>query len=149
MKLVVKRFEELSVNELYDIMKLRIDIFVVEQNCPYYDLDDLDQDAIHVYIEEDGIIKTYLRVMDRNVESEYVSIGRVVNRNHGKGYGKRIMDEGIKVAIERFNAEKIYLEAQSYAKGFYEKFGFKQISDEFVMDDIPHIKMLLDIKNKI
>ena len=145
MKLSIKRFEELSVNELYDILKLRVDIFVVEQNCPYYDLDDLDQDAIHVFIEEDGIIQAYLRVMDRNVESEYVSIGRVVNRSHGKGYGRKIMQEGIKVAKERYNADKIYVEAQLYAKGFYEKFGFKQISEEFILDDIPHIRMLLDI----
>lgn len=145
MKLNVKRFEELSVNELYDIMKLRVDIFVVEQKCPYYDLDNLDQNAIHVFIEEDGIIQAYLRVMDRNVETEYVSIGRVVDRNHGKGYGRKIMEEGIKAAIERYNADKIYIEAQLYAKGFYEKFGFKQISEEFTLDDIVHIKMLLNI----
>lgn len=145
MKLSIKRFEELSVNELYDILKLRVDIFVVEQNCPYYDLDDLDQDATHVFIEEDGIVQAYLRVMDRNVESEYVSIGRVVNRSHGKGYGRKIMQEGIKVAKERYNADKIYIEAQLYAKGFYEKFGFKQISEEFILDDIAHIRMLLDI----
>ena len=145
MKLCVKRFEDLNVRELYDILKLRVDIFVVEQNCPYYDLDNLDQEAIHVWIEEDGQIETYLRVMDRNVESEYVSIGRVVNRSHGRGYGRKIMIEGIEVAKKYFDADKIYLEAQVYAKGFYEKFGFKQISDEFIMDDIPHIKMLLNI----
>ena len=143
MKVVVKNFEELSTEELYTILKLRVSIFVVEQNCPYMELDDLDQGAIHVWLEEDGIIKAYLRVLDKGTESEYVSIGRVLAAERRKGFGTTILKAGIQVARERLGAEKIYLEAQTYARGLYEKQGFRQISGEFLLDGIPHIRMLL------
>ena len=143
MKVVVKSFEELSTEELYTILKLRVSVFVVEQNCPYMELDDLDQGAIHVWLEEVGIIKAYLRVLDKGIESEYVSIGRVLAAERRKGFGTTILKAGIQVARERLGAEKIYLEAQTYARGLYEKQGFRQISGEFLLDGIPHIKMLL------
>lgn len=143
MKVVVKNFEELSTEELYTVLKLRVSIFVVEQNCPYMELDDLDQGAIHVWLEEDGIIKAYLRVLDKGTESEYVSIGRVLAAERRKGFGTTILKAGIQVARERLGAEKIYLEAQTYARGLYEKQGFRQISGEFLLDGIPHIRMLL------
>ena len=98
MKLNIKRFNELNVDVLYKILKLRVDVFVVEQNCPYPEIDNLDQDAIHIWIEEDGDIAAYLRILDRGVESEYVSIGRVITSKRGKGYGKRILEEGIRIA---------------------------------------------------
>lgn len=142
MELKIKRFNELTPDELYRIAKLRVDVFVVEQNCAYREFDDLDQDAIHVWLEEDGKILSYLRVLDRGVESEYPALGRVISAVRGEGLGARIMQEGIKVAREVYNAEKIYLEAQTYATKFYEKQGFHVISDEFMMDGIPHYKML-------
>lgn len=142
MKLNIKRFNELNVDVLYKILKLRVDVFVVEQNCPYPEIDNLDQDAIHIWIEEDGDIAAYLRILDRGVESEYVSIGRVITSKRGKGYGKRILEEGIHNAQKELQADKIYLEAQVYAIGFYEKCGFKVVSEQFIMDGIPHVKML-------
>lgn len=142
MELKIKRFNELTPDELYHIAKLRVDVFVVEQNCAYREFDDLDQDAIHVWLEEDGKIASYLRVLDRGVESEYPALGRVISAIRGEGLGARIMQEGIKVAREVYGAEKIYLEAQTYATKFYEKQGFHVISDEFMMDGIPHYKML-------
>ena len=142
MKEYIKRFYELTVEELYDILKLRVNVFVVEQNCPYRELDDLDQKAVHVWLgDEDGIV-AYLSVMDKGVESEYVSIGRVVTSNRNMGYGSLVLRKGIEVAEAYFKADRIYLESQVYAKGFYEKEGFRQISEEFIMDDIPHVKML-------
>ena len=93
--------------------------------------------------DEDGIA-AYLRVLDRGAESEYVSIGRVISVKRNSGMGSRILAEGIKAASERFCADKIYLEAQTYAKRLYEKQGFKQISDEFLLDGIPHVKMILE-----
>jgi ElaA protein len=144
-KLYIKSFNELSNKELYDILKLRVDVFVVEQNCPYPDLDNLDLDAIHIYLADENKIQAYLRLMDRGVESEHVSIGRVIAGKRKRGLGRRIMEEGIKAAKEIFDAEIIYLEAQAYARGFYEKLGFKQVSEEFLLDDIPHVKMELKV----
>ena len=146
MKTYVKQFNDLTVNELYEIMKLRVDVFVVEQECAYRELDDLDQDAVHVWISDDEGICAYLRVLDRGVESDYVALGRVISKRRGEGLGAMVIDEGIRVAKELFSADKIYLEAQTYAEGFYEKKGFRRISDEFMMDGIPHIKMLAEVE---
>jgi ElaA protein len=144
MQVIVKKFSELSTEELYSIMELRVAVFVVEQNCPYLEIDGLDRDAVHVWLEEGGRILAYLRVMDRGVESEYVSIGRLLAAERRNGYGTRILSEGIRVAMEYFGADRIYLEAQVYAKGLYEKQGFKAISEEFLLDGIPHVKMMLE-----
>ncbi len=146
MELVVKRFNELSLDELYEILKVRVAVFVVEQNCPYMECDDLDQKAIHVYLKDENGIQAYLRVMDKNPNREYVSLGRVLAITRRKGLASKLVKEGIKIAKQAFNADKVYLEAQCYARSLYEKQGFKQISDEFLEDGIPHIKMLLDLE---
>jgi len=138
----VKKFQDLTPDELYNIVKLRVDVFVVEQNCPYHEFDDLDQEATHVWIEDEFGIASYLRVLDRGVESEYVALGRVISKRRGEGLGARIMEEGIRVAEEQYHADKIYLEAQTYAEGFYAKFGFRRVSGEFMLDGIPHYKMV-------
>ncbi len=144
MNLVVKRFEELSVEELYKILQVRVKVFVMEQNCIYQEVDDKDQHSYHVFLKDETGIKAYLRVIDKGVSFEEVSIGRVLTVERGCGLGDRIIFEGIKVARERMNADKIKIEAQCYAKGFYEKAGFKQVSDEFIEEGIPHILMVLE-----
>jgi len=146
MDLVVKRFEELTLNELYEILKARAEVFVVEQNCPYQDLDEKDKRAYHVYLKDESGIQAYLRVVDKGVSFEEVSIGRVLTVKRGFGLGKELMLAGIKVAKEKLRADKIRIGAQSYAKGFYEEVGFKQVSDEFMLDGIPHIEMLLELQ---
>lgn len=143
-----KRFSGLDTNELYGILKLRFDVFVLEQECLYQEIDNLDQDAIHVYIKDGDEIVAYLRVLDRGVESEDVAIGRVIAKNRRQGLGTLVLKEGIKAGKEFFDADAIYLEAQTYAKYFYENLGFEQISDEFFLDGIAHIKMRLVIKDK-
>ena len=143
-----KRFSELDTNELYGILKLRFDVFVLEQTCLYQEIDNLDQEAIHVYIKDGDEILAYLRVLDRGVESEDVAIGRVIAKNRRQGLGTLVLKEGIKAGKEFFDADAIYLEAQSYAKEFYQNLGFEQISDEFLLDDISHIKMRLAILDK-
>ena len=144
MELRVKRFHELTTDELYRILKLRVSVFVVEQNCPYQELDDRDRDALHVWFEDQDGIQAYLRILDRGAVSEHVAIGRVIAVKRRRGTGSRIVSEGIRIAKECFGTEKIYVEAQVYAKGMYEKLGFREISDEFTEDGIPHVKMLLD-----
>ena len=142
MEITVKRFSELSVQELYEILKLRVNVFVVEQCCPYPELDDKDQRALHLCFREDGELIAYLRILDRGVSSDYVTLGRVISARRRQGLGTALLREGIRQAEERFGAEEIYLEAQVYAIPFYEKQGFRVISEEFLEDGIPHVKML-------
>jgi len=144
MKLFVRRFAELSPEELYAILKLRVDVFVVEQRCPYPELDGLDQGALHVWLADEQGIAAYLRVLDKGIRDERAAIGRVIAVRRRMGLGTRILQAGIRAAREIFGAEGIYLEAQTYARGLYEKQGFRPVSEEFLEDGIPHIKMVLD-----
>ena len=146
MKLNVKMFEELTTKELYEILKIRSQVFVVEQNCNYLDLDDADFGACHIFYTENDKIVAYLRVLDRGVMSEEVRIGRVISLKRRCGVGTMLVKEGIKAAVEKFDVDKVFVETQVYVKDMYAKIGFKQISGEFLDVGIPHIKMILDIK---
>lgn len=139
----MKRFEELSVEELYDILKIRVEVFVVEQQCIYQELDEKDKQSYHVFYKENGKIQAYLRVIDKGVSFDEVSIGRVISVKRRCGIGSKLLAQGIKVAKERMNATSIRIEAQTYARKLYEKQGFIQVSEEFLEDGIPHIEMLL------
>ncbi len=145
MELIVKRFEELTAEELYEILKIRVAVFVVEQNCPYQEIDGKDKQSFHIYLKDDCGIQAYLRVVDKGVSFNEVSIGRVIAVKRRCGIGSRILSEGIKVAKNRLGAATIKIEAQTYAKEFYEQQGFKQVSEEFLEDGIPHIQMILDV----
>lgn len=144
MELCVRKFSELTLDELYEIIKIRVDVFVVEQTCPYPELDGLDKNALHIFLRDEEGIKAYLRVMDKYPGRDFVSIGRVLSLKRRCGLASRLLSDGIKAAKDYFGADKIYLEAQTYAKSLYEKHGFKQISGEFLEDGIPHVKMLLE-----
>lgn len=141
MTLHKKTFQELTTAELYELLRIRNDVFVVEQNCPYQDLDYDDQPALHLWLTDQEKIVALCRVCPAGTHMEEVSIGRVITTVRGKGYGKQIMLAGIEAAREHFGAMRIDLEAQEYAKGFYEQVGFEQSSDPFILDGIPHIKM--------
>lgn len=145
MELTVKRFDELDIYELYEIMKLRVSVFVVEQNCPYQELDDKDKAAWHVYFRENGEITAYLRVLAPGVSFDEAAIGRVISTRRRCGLGTKLLQEGIRVAREQMNTRAIKIEAQTYARSFYEQQGFRQISDEFLEDGIPHIEMILEL----
>lgn len=143
MKLQIKRFNELTATELYEILQLRVSVFVVEQQCPYMETDGLDYAAVHVWLADENGIEAYLRVLDRGAENEYCAIGRVIAAKRGRGLGRRIMEAGLCAAREYFGADVVYLEAQTYARGFYERLGFRQIFDAFLLDGIEHVKMVL------
>lgn len=145
MTYIIKSFHELTLEEIYQILKIRSAIFVVEQACVYQDLDDKDQGAYHVLLKEEEEVKAYLRVLAPGVSFKEASLGRVLTVARGEGFGKDLLLAGIAVAKEKWQAQQIRIEAQSYAKGFYEKVGFKQVSEEFLEDGIPHIEMLLDV----
>ncbi|MBE7080141.1 MAG: GNAT family N-acetyltransferase [Clostridiales bacterium] len=144
MDVFVKRFDELSVEELYEIMQARAEVFVVEQNCAYQDLDGVDKEAYHVWLKEDGKLVAYLRVIDKGKRLDEVSIGRVISLKRHAGLGTKLMKIGLEAAKEKFGATKVKIGAQLYAKPFYEGCGFQQISGEYLEDGIPHIYMLYD-----
>lgn len=142
MKLTVKHFSELTAHELYEIYKLRTAVFVVEQNCPYQEVDEKDKNAYHVWLSQREEMIAYLRVLGPGVSYNEVSIGRVISARRRQGIGTMILREGIKVAKEKFGTGTIRIEAQTYARKLYENEGFVQTSEEFLEDGIPHIEML-------
>ena len=136
-----KFFPELTVDELYGLLKARSEVFVVEQDCVYQDMDGDDQASVHLWLTVGDSLVALCRVCPAGTHLEEVSIGRVVTTVRGQGYGKRIMLEGIQAAREHFGAVRIDIEAQEYARGFYERVGFRQSSAPFLLDGIPHIRM--------
>lgn len=136
-----KSFSQLTIDELYELLRVRSEVFVVEQNCVYQDLDGDDQQSIHLWLTVEGKVVALARVCPAGTHMKEISIGRVITTERGKGFGRQIMLDAIDAAIEHFNAERIDIEAQEYAKGFYEGVGFKQSSDAFMLDGIPHVKM--------
>ncbi len=145
MKLFIKKFDELTTHELYEILKLRLDVFVVEQKCAYEDIDGKDYDSIHIFYVEKGEIISYLRIFPDDFKMETIHIGRVISRNRKSGYGEILMRSAIEYIKKLKTYDKIYLEAQVYAVGFYEKFGFARASEEFLEDGILHVAMELNI----
>jgi ElaA protein len=143
MEMKSKFFSELSTRELYEILKIRAEIFVVEQNCVYQDMDDKDYDSLHVFYEDEGSIVAYLRAFVK--DNDTVQMGRVLTLEHGKGLGGKLLKEGIEQIRKKQNPKKIYIEAQCYATGFYEREGFVVCSDEFLEDGIPHVQMILKL----
>lgn len=139
---VVKDFEELSARELYEILKLRARVFVVEQECAYQDLDDVDYKSIHIMLQNEGNIVAYARVYE--AENGLWHMGRVLTIRRGCGLGNQVVNLAVSVAGER-GARVIEIEAQCYATGFYKKTGFEECSREFMLDGIPHVRMKLEL----
>lgn len=141
----IKKIEDLSNKELYNILKLRSEVFVVEQTCPFLDPDGKDFKALHIFLEEEGEVLAYARLFQKGIVYNEASIGRVVvNPDYRTyGYGKLLMERAIKYIFEEMNETEIKIQAQSYLYNFYSSFGFIPISEEYPEDDIPHIDMLL------
>ncbi|CAM3599480.1 GNAT family N-acetyltransferase [Flavobacterium chungbukense] len=140
----IKPFEALNVNELYDLLKLRSEIFVVEQNCVYLDLDGKDKKALHLMGEYEGKIVAYSRLFDAGISFDNASIGRVVvDANYrDKKWGHELMQVAIAEIKSNFGKDKITIGAQLYLKKFYESHGFVQTSEMYLEDDIEHIEMI-------
>lgn len=139
----IKPFEALSVNELYDILRLRSEIFVVEQNCVYLDLDGKDKVALHLFGEYDGNIVAHSRLFKPGISFDNSSIGRVVvaANYRDKKWGHELIREAISGIKDHFGESQITIGAQLYLKKFYESHGFVQSSEMYLEDDIPHIEM--------
>ena len=139
----IKTFEQLTTKELFHIYKLRVDTFVVEQQCPYHEIDDIDLKSHHIYLQQGKDILAYCRLYKQN---DAYHIGRVIAATKHKGYGTLIMKTAIKFAINILHTQSINIEAQTYVKKFYEKLGFVTTSEPFDDDGIQHIKMKYTIK---
>lgn len=139
-------FQQLDNNQLYDLIKLRVDIFVVEQECPYPELDDKDRhiDTRHLIAYQDSKLLAYARLLPPGLSYPEVSIGRFVvdSNSRFQGIGCILMDKSIAEVNEAWPNSNIRISAQQYLKQFYEKFGFTKVSDSYLEDGIPHIEML-------
>ncbi len=139
LKLYIKRFDQLNVNELYEILKLRQDIFILEQQCLYSDIDFIDEKSLHIYYQEKGKIIAYLRMFEKDTNT--CQLGRIISLNRRQGFGTSLINETLQLLKQEKKYEKVYVEAQKYAIEFYEKLGFYVISDVFLEDGIEHVKM--------
>lgn len=144
MEIEIKSFSELSKEELYEVLQLRSDVFVVEQDCVYQDIDGKDQLALHILGSEDGILVAYARCFEAGDYFDQAAIGRIlVRENYRKlGYGHQITKASIKAIKTNYKADTIKISAQTYLVIFYESHGFKTTGDRYLEDGIPHIAML-------
>ena len=145
--IIIKTFSELSTQELYKILRLRSEVFVVEQDCVYQDMDNKDQKAIHLLYKQEEEIIGYTRIFKSGDYYENPSIGRVVvvNNKRGNELGKKIMLESINFIKENFVGKKIELSAQKYLDKFYRDLGFEVEGEEYLEDGIPHQRMFIKI----
>ena len=144
LEIKIKTFQELTTQELYNLLQLRSEVFVVEQDCVYQDLDGKDQKALHVLGFKNDKIVAYTRIFKPNDYFKEASIGRVVveenERKHKYGYD--IMNASIKAIKEYYNKTEIKISAQVYLNTFYSNLGFKSIGEEYLEDGIPHVAMI-------
>lgn len=141
----IKAFDELTVHELYEVLRLRSEIFVVEQNCAYQDLDNSDQKALHLMgRNDDGILVAYTRLFGPGIKYAEASIGRVITSSlaRGTGAGRQLMEKSIAAVEEAYGKGPIKIGAQQYLQRFYTSLGFEQTSDTYMEDGIPHIEMV-------
>ncbi|UTR08930.1 GNAT family N-acetyltransferase [Evansella sp. LMS18] len=140
----LKKFEEFTADELYRVLKQRVDVFVVEQDCPYPELDDHDRNAYHLFKVVNGEIAAYSRLLPRGTVYEEASIGRVlVNKEFRKqGLGRELLERSMDFLQNELEENKIKLQAQEYLRDFYASFGFKPVSEVYLEDGIPHVDMI-------
>lgn len=139
----IKSFEEITTSELYEIIKARVDVFVVEQDCPYPDLDGYDQQAIHIWAEEDQNVLAYCRIFNKGIKYPETSIGRVLTteKARGKSLGKQLIQYAVETIENRFHTSEVRISAQDYLLRFYSGFGFEDTEKKYLEDNIPHTEM--------
>ena len=147
MKITVFKYQDLGPDRLYEILKLRSEVFVVEQKCAYQDLDNKDEKALHLVGEKNNKIIAYTRIFKKGAFFKNSSIGRVLvkKKYRNKDYGRKIMISSIEKLKKEPKEEKIELSAQKYLLKFYSELGFEKIGEEYLEDNIPHVKMILKI----
>lgn len=141
LKFVAKAFDELTTRQLYEILKSRSQIFMLEQKIHCQDMDDLDYRSRHCFLEDGGRVVAYLRAFYKDDDHKTVKIGRVLTLEHKKGIGRALMEQSLDDIFVNLPCDHLYVEAQAYAAGFYEKFGFVITSEPFLEEGIPHVVM--------
>lgn len=148
-QLHIKTFDQLTTEELYELLRVRSEVFVVEQDCVYQDLDGNDQTAIHIWLTKEGKVVAMCRICPEGTKMPNTSIGRVITTERGKGYGMLIMRIAINTVMERLPAaDHIEIEAQLTKQKFYERLGFVATSEPFMMEGLMHLEMRLDLKGE-
>lgn len=145
MDLVAKEFKELTTIELYEILKARAEIFIMEQNINYQDMDNVDYESLHCFFQKGNEVIAYLRAYYIKGQADIVKVGRVLTLHHGEGLGRELLEKSIPAIKNRMKCKKICMDAQKYAIGFYEKLGFLVTSDEFLEEGIVHVAMELEL----
>ncbi|AEB31055.1 conserved hypothetical protein [Carnobacterium sp. 17-4] len=140
----IKTFNELSNDELYEIIKLRSEVFIIEQQCIYEEYDGKDKKAYHLFWEKDGEILAYLRILEKGVSFNEISIGRVLvtKKYRNKGLAKEMMSRALEFIEDNLNEKVIRISAQEYLLKFYLSLGFVKVSQVYLEDGIPHMEML-------
>ena len=141
MKFIAKTFDGLTTTELYEILKARAEIFLLEQQIVCQDMDDIDYQSLHCFLQERDLVVGYLRVFYSEEKPDTVKIGRVLTRQHGKGVGRLLMEESLRAIKENMPCKHLCIHAQTQAAGFYEKLGFQVTSEVFLEEGIPHVEM--------
>lgn len=145
MTFYAKRFNDLTNQQVYEILKSRSQIFMLEQNIRCLDMDDVDYKSLHCFMQDGDRIAAYLRAYYKSADDGTVKIGRVLTLEHGKGTGTELMRKSIVAIKSAMNCKTILVDAQKQAVGFYEKCGFRIVSGEFLEEGIPHISMEMEI----
>lgn len=145
MKFISKTFQELSATEIYEILKSRMEIFLLEQKIVCMDLDNVDYDSLHCFFTDDKRVTGYLRAFVSDEENRVVTIGRVLTLEHKKGLGTELMQKSIDAIKNHFSCDKISVHAQKQAEGFYEKMGFSTVSDKFLEEGVAHVTMEMNV----
>ncbi len=143
MNFIAKKFDALSTTELYEILKSRMEIFMLEQKIQCLDMDNVDYDALHCFLWDGERVCAYLRAYE--IGEGTVKLGRVLSLRHGKGLGRTLMENAFSAVKEHFSCHKLWVDSQCHAAGFYEKLGFSIVTEQFLEEDIPHVGMELPI----
>lgn len=145
MSWMLKKYNDLTIDELYNILKERVAVFVLEQKCLYPEIDGKDKTAYHLFKEKNGEIIAYLRILPKGSVFNEVALGRVlVHKDHrGDGIARDLLDKAIHFVYDELNENRIRIQAQEYLLKFYASFGFTAISDTYLEDGIPHVDMIL------
>ena len=138
MNFIAKKFEDLTAVELYEIVRARQEVFLMEQNIVCRDFDGVDYDALHCFLWENERVVAYMRAFMMDGE---IHLGRFLTLRHGEGLGRQLMELSLPVVKEKFCCDKISFHAQLHAEGFYEKFGFTRVGDVFLEEGIEHVVM--------
>ncbi|MEP2024130.1 MAG: GNAT family N-acetyltransferase [Reichenbachiella sp.] len=146
MEIQIKKFHQLSLDQLYQLLKLRVEAFVVEQECPYPELDNADQNAVHFIVEKEERVIGYLRLFDLKNDSSKISRVVTAKDHRGEGISRKLVEAALSQVKKENKTNSVVLQSQEYLTDFYASFGFEKTSDVYLEDNIPHVDMQLTIK---